>query len=235
MDIIFDTPSHTYTNKITDEKYISVTTLISQFKDPFDKDKWSKIVADKKGTTQDKILGLWETITKNAQERGTKYHKIMEDYIKDGVILEEYKNVITSFAQKIKGINDDDTAVESEKLLYNHNYKIAGTADLVLTNSKGFHIFDFKTNKKINFYNKYNTFFKEPIDHLMQCEYNTYAIQLSMYAFMLEELIQLPCLSLRLFYLREFQDKTFWQEMNTPYMKDSVKNLLDFYKKTLKY
>lgn len=229
MEIVFDSENHSYINSVTKEPYISVTTLISKYKTPFDADAMSKKVAAKQGTTQDKILGLWANITKTAQDRGTNYHKIMENYIKSGVIESGYEVLVESFAKKTKDIIKSDPLVESEKLLYNHDYKIAGTADLIITTKNGFHILDFKTNKRFGFYNNYNTFFIEPLEYLTQCEFTTYSLQLSIYAYLMEQLIGKPCLSLKVFYLREF-DSVFWQEIHTPYMKDTVKKLLDYHK-----
>ena len=229
MEIVFDPENHSYINCQTKEPYISVTTLISKYKTPFNQDEMSKMVAKKRNTTQDKILSLWGTITKTAQDRGTAYHKIMEDFIKTGNIAEGYEVLIESFAKKTKEIIKGKPLVESEKLLHNHDYKIAGTADLIITGKNGFHILDFKTNKRFGFYSTYNTFFIEPLEHLTQCEFTTYALQLSIYAYLMEQILKKPCLSLKVFYLREF-DSVFWQEIHTPYMKDTVKNLLDYHK-----
>ena len=41
MKILFDEPTHTYTNTKTKVNYISVTTLIGNYKNPFDSQYWS--------------------------------------------------------------------------------------------------------------------------------------------------------------------------------------------------
>jgi hypothetical protein len=104
---------------------------------------------------------------------------------------------------------------------------LAGTADLIVENDNIFYVMDFKTNKKFNFINKYNEYFYEPIDYLPQCEFTTYTIQLSIYAYMYELLTGKKCGGLKIFYLREFNDKTFWQEIPCTYMKSTVIDLFN--------
>ena len=58
--IVFNEEKHTYTNSKTDEKYISVTTLLGKYKTPFDKDKHSLRVAEREGVPQEMVLEMWE-------------------------------------------------------------------------------------------------------------------------------------------------------------------------------
>ena len=106
---------------------------------------------------------------------------------------------------------------------------MAGTADLIVENPTNFCIFDFKTNKAFNFSSKYDEYFQSPLDYLAQCEYTTYSLQLSIYAYLQEciyEALGTPkkCNGLKVFYLRDFS-QSFWQEINIPYMKCSVESL----------
>ena len=81
---------------------------------------------------------------------------------------------------------------------------------------------------KFNIISKYNEYLLEPLDHLMNCEYNVYALQVSIYAYMFELLTGKSCQSLRIFYLRDSTGK-YWQEYNVPYMKLEVERLLNHY------
>jgi hypothetical protein len=227
MSVILDHETHTYTNTDTGEKYTSVTTLIGNYKKPFDKDKWSKYVAQRDGLSQKEVLDKWSDITVTAQNRGTNVHLVMENYIKSNKIEKGYEPLVDSFIKKTKGIILPKSKILSEELLYNHEHKLAGTADLIVENDNFFHIMDFKTNKKFNFINKYNDYFYSPIDYLPQCEFTTYSIQMSIYAYMHELLTNKKCSGLTVFYLREFTDKTFWQEIPCSYMKSTVKELLN--------
>jgi ATP-dependent exoDNAse (exonuclease V) beta subunit len=225
MPVILDHDTHVYTNTENGEVYTSVTTLIGKYKKPFDKDKWSKVVAKREGKTQDEILDKWSTITTTAQNRGTNVHLIMENYIKEKKIEKGYEEFVDSFIKKTNGIILPDSNILSEELLYSHDHKLAGTADLIVENKNIFYVMDFKTNKKFNYTNKYNEYFFEPIDYLPQCEFTTYTIQLSIYARMHELLTGKKCAGMKVFYLREFKDKTFWQDIPMIYMKDTVDKL----------
>ena len=49
MKIKFDEAAHTYTHTETGEPFISVTTLLGKYKQPFDRDGHSKRVAEIEG------------------------------------------------------------------------------------------------------------------------------------------------------------------------------------------
>jgi len=225
-DIVLDHSTHTYTNIHNSEKYMSVTTLIGKYKKPFDKDYWSKKIADRDGKDPDQVLKEWASITKTAQNRGTNIHSVMENYLKDQFITEGYEELIKSFDKKCTGVIKSNSNILCERTVYSHEYKLAGTADVIVENKDLFYILDFKTNKKFNFISKYSDYFYEPLDYLQQCEFTTYTIQLSIYAYLHEQLTGKKCAGLKIFYLREFDDKTFWQDIATVYMKSTVLDLL---------
>lgn len=229
MNITFYPDTHEYKNDVTGESYISVTTLISKYKKAFDSDKWSKHVAKRDGKTQAAVLEAWKAIAQKATTKGTNYHKIMENFIKNKVIEPGYEQLIDSFIKKTSQCIKNHSNVQSEKLVFNHEFKIAGTADLIVENPTNFCIFDFKTNKAFNFSSKYDEYFQSPLEYLSQCEFTTYSLQLSIYAYMLEKYLEetgnpKKCMGLKVFYLRDF-GQTFWQEINVPYMKCSVETL----------
>lgn len=80
MHIYFDEESHRYTDDNSND-YISVTTLIENFKKPFDKNYWSKVKARQLHTTQKEILHRWNTITKDSINKGNSKHDYLENSI----------------------------------------------------------------------------------------------------------------------------------------------------------
>jgi ATP-dependent exoDNAse (exonuclease V) beta subunit len=117
--------------------------------------------------------------------------------------------------------------VLSEFKLYDHDYELAGTADLVFCHKNNtFTIGDFKTNKKFNFTSKYNENLLYPIDHLHNCEFNVYALQLSIYAYMYEKLTGNKCRGLVIFYLENGK----WAPVSCNYLKNDVVAILSDYK-----
>ena len=90
MKIKFDEAAHTYTHNDTGEKFISVTTLLGKYKQPFDRDGHSKRVAAREGVSQELVLEMWEEEKNKACKRGTDIHKILEDYISYGDVKDNY-------------------------------------------------------------------------------------------------------------------------------------------------
>jgi hypothetical protein len=56
----FDKATHTYTNVITNEKYISCTTLLGKYVKPFDSDYHAERVAKREGVSKEFILDVWK-------------------------------------------------------------------------------------------------------------------------------------------------------------------------------
>lgn len=224
--IVFDEASHTYTHEKTAEQYISVTTLLGKYKTPFDKDKHSLRVAEREGVPQEMVLEMWQKENKKATDRGTKIHKLMENYVSFGEKTADYDWLYKSYDKVVSYTVDKFKKIYSENLLYNETYKIAGTADLIYDHGDYFTIGDFKTNKRFNFTSSFDDHFKAPIDHLLYCEFNNYALQMSMYAYMYEQSSGKKCKKIVVYYLKE--DK--WVPIHCNYLKSDILNILNHYR-----
>ena len=77
--VVFNQENHSYF--LGDKKLISVTTILSKFKNEFDSDYWSKKIAERENTTQEIILKKWKDKAFKSTEIGTAIHKIFEDYV----------------------------------------------------------------------------------------------------------------------------------------------------------
>lgn len=179
--IKFDPIAHSYKNIFTEEEYTSATTLINKFKKKFDADYHAKRIAEKEGTTVEEVKAKWKEINTTSKTRGSKIHSVIDIYNKTNDITEGYEDMLKSL-QELKLYNIKNS--KCEELVYNHLYRIAGTADVIEDNGSTFNVYDFKTNKKFNLHSNYNSFLLDPISHLGDCEYNVYSLQLSLYAFM---------------------------------------------------
>jgi len=89
-----------------------------------------------------------------------------------------------------------------------------------------FTVGDFKTNKKFNFTSKYCESLLSPVEHLHNCEFNVYALQLSIYAYMYEKLTKKKCRGLVIFYLENGK----WVSVSCNYLKNDVIAILSDYK-----
>jgi hypothetical protein len=177
----FDKVSHSYKNVHTNQEYISATSLINKFKKKFDADFHAKRVADKEGVTPEVIKERWKAINTESKVKGSNTHEAIDAFNKSGIIDKKYEVLLLSL--KALDLYDREKS-KCEELVYNHQYKIAGTADCIEDCGSTFNVYDFKTNKKFNLFSAYNTPLLAPISHLSECEYNIYSLQLSLYAFM---------------------------------------------------
>lgn len=92
--LIFDEPSHKYTDTLGN-KYISTTTILGQYKKAFDKKYWLPKKAKELGISEKRLEAQWQTITDEACTRGTVTHNGIEDGIRG----------ISMFKEAVKHIN----------------------------------------------------------------------------------------------------------------------------------
>jgi hypothetical protein len=97
---------------------------------------------------------------------------------------------------------------------------VAGQVDLPVISR----IIDYKTDKKIEKSNRWQKF-KYPLNHLDQCNYNKYALQLSLYKYMLELAgIVLPESNTIVHF---HKDNPSYVEYELPYLRDEIVAMLN--------
>lgn len=132
---------------------------------------------------KNEYIESWE----NKAVSGSEEHDSRErDIIENGFY---YKNKLYPYLNKnILEITKDDFGVCTEILLWNHDLKLAGLADVVLFNKGKFYILDFKTNKEIKTTGFMGRKLLAPFDNLPDCEFSVYSLQLNIYAHMISDL-----------------------------------------------
>jgi len=227
--IVFDPKLHCYKNEATNDEYISATTLLNKYKKTFDRDNIAKKVAAKENISVESVLSKWEKINSASKTQGTKIHEALELFNKHQTITEEYSDLIENYSN-LGVISEKDDLLVEEKV-YNHNYRVAGTVDIIRNEAKGaFSVFDIKTNKKFNFFNTYNEMLLHPLSHLSNCEYSLYSLQLSLYAYMYQQLTGRRVNTLGIIYC-DVPNKTF-QYYPANFLKTDVINILEHYAKS---
>lgn len=226
MEVKFDEPTHTYRNTETGERYTSATQLISKFKKPFDSQFHAERVAKREGVPVEMVLESWEYEKEKSIVKGKNIHSLLENYVRYGETEKDYTWLYKSFEKQREKLVGKSKKVYAEKLLWNHEYKLAGTCDLLYEHDSNFTILDYKTNKVITAFSKYNEYLLPPVDFLSYCEYNVYALQLSIYAYMFEQLSNKKIRNLHILYLNEDKFISF----NVPYMRQETKLLLEAHK-----
>jgi hypothetical protein len=209
-------------------EYMSVSSILSKIKPKFDLENKALAYALRKKVSVDSVLEKWDEKKKTGLNYGTDIHENVESFFIDGKILNErYKTVMEDIYDKVYregGYN--------ELICFDKKRKICGTSDYVHFRENYFDISDFKTNVKFNFENQYeDKFLLEPVSHLPNSEYFIYALQLSFYAYMIENLTNLKCGFLNIFWLkRQLDTKTIfkakWMKYTVPYLKTEVEDIL---------
>ena len=234
IPIVFTEEDHSYITKIN---YTSVTTLVGMFFPKFDSEKIAPLSAHKHGKTTEEILEEWKTAGEEACALGTKIHETCEDVLLGNSFRntsnneneERMMNVAKIAAKKIKTEFD---ILGVEKLIFNEQLGIAGTIDLLAKSKKSgkVYIFDWKTNKRILKENDFGTKGLGPITHLDDCNYNHYALQLSIYQYILLETGYVSRDTLfdrALLHLTEYEPRSIL----VPYFENETKNIIDIYLK----
>lgn len=221
--IIFDEKEHAYTFRGV--KMSSVTEYLKNFAKEFDTDKHSKSVAEKRGVTQQEILDEWEANKEFALDFGTKIHRYAECIYK-GLPTDEatddkeiaYRSIIDKYVKEHPKLR----LVASELVLCSPIHRLAGTADLLLSDGKGkFFLYDWKTSKEINEFSKFKDRLLKPFEYIDDCNFNKYALQLNLYNYMLNKKGIYPQ---GLYVIHVTKDG--YKEYKVPFMEEEVNALL---------
>lgn len=198
----FTAENHKYTTiDNPEEEWLSVTSLISQFKQGFDAEKMSQKSSKNKkskwyGMTPEDIRAAWKSEANRATTLGTWYHNEREKDLCSFTTIErqdvtvpiykpvEHMGIKYSPDQKI------GDGVYPEHLVYLRSAGICGQSDLVEVIKGEVYITDYKTNKEIKTegftsWDGKTQKMAAPLAHLDDCNYIHYALQLSMYMFMI--------------------------------------------------
>lgn len=189
----FNPSSHTY--NYDNKKLSSVSSVIKKFVEPFDADKIAGFVARKKGVTKEVILQEWENKKNAACSKGNRVHdfgeqignfRAGEDASKNiEIIGDGYEKAVLSFWDSIP---EHIEPFLMELQMFSPDLSIAGTADIILYNTKTgkFVIADYKTNIDL-FKNYRGKKMLPPFQDLLDCPYNKYQLQLSFYQILFEQ------------------------------------------------
>jgi ATP-dependent exoDNAse (exonuclease V) beta subunit len=217
--VIFDPVKHTYQNPETQRYYTSVSSLLSQYKEPFDKDFHAQRKALMTGRSKEDVLNEWQATNKLACDKGQNVHSIIESFIKNNDVQDP--KIISGLKQVFD--KKEYKRILSEEIVYSDNDEIAGTSDLICdVDNDTFDVLDFKTNKKFLFFNKYNKYLKHPLNNLQQCQYNDYSLQLSLYAYLYGNLTNKKVRKICILYY----DGDKFYSFHTPYLFWEISALL---------
>lgn len=188
--IVFNELAHSY--HYNGVKCTSVTQLISNYKKKFETEIIASKYALKNGLSIDEVLTDWDLKRDTANARGTELHKYAElkfackEYdVSEEQLSTDLKSKIDSFYEMSKGRL---IPVASELIVGDSDKSLCGMIDQIFYNvkAKEFQIWDYKTNKEINTHSKYKNKMINGLEHLQECEFNTYSLQLAIYKRIIE-------------------------------------------------
>jgi len=211
--ITFEPISHKYFHKITNEEYISVTTLIHQFVPSFNADKIIDRMQDQSshrckgkdncsktccplskyfGMTREHIKKKWKDDGAISSNLGTELHEYIENHFNNELTEKKDSKEYQLFHKYINDVLDQNPNLipyRTEWIIYDTTYKIAGSIDFVLkdTLDDKLLLIDWKRSKEISFSNNFHEKFLSPLMHLDKCNGNEYRLQLNIYKFIIEQ------------------------------------------------
>ncbi len=185
----FDAENHVYT--LGSRTLTSVTNIVEDCFPKFDADYWAARKAPALGLTPEELKARWEENGRRSRNLGTEMHEKIERYYlghdagDDGDAFTLFRHFAA--AERLY-------PYRTEWRIYMEQYGVAGTLDFLERRPDGtFNIYDWKRSKKliaddgsIELRNRYGKRGFAPVGHLDDCAYHHYALQLSIYRFILE-------------------------------------------------
>lgn len=226
----FDAPSHTYLYNGRELK--SVTTLIEEQFPVFDAESAAVRVALREGVSPDEILARWQRDAEQARQLGTVMHDSIERYY----LGERKLSADEPDAMRLFSLFADTnrlTPYRTEWRIYHEELGVAGTLDfLEITPNGALVIWDWKRSRKlveaatgrIIADSRYRVNGLFPVNHLPDTPYWHYALQVSVYRYILEECYDLKISALRLGVFHPAYSVPW--VITLPYLRNEVENIL---------
>ena len=221
--------THTYSTD-TCHNFRNVTTVS---KKPFKGFNANKVAMRCSQSRNPKYIGKSATTIKkgweNARKNGTLLHHAIELGLNDGYATVD-ESIESEFDFFISWMNNKENVgwepYRTEWRIFDEELKVAGTLDALFVDSEGkFHLCDWKRCKAIHKHAYKNSrSVVEGFTHLIDCNFNHYAIQLNIYKYILERCYGVKVSTMRIVNLHPaFKN---YQEFLVPEMSQEVQCLL---------
>lgn len=214
--------------KINDIPAPSVSTIIAKFFPEFDSVKWSEIKSPELGMTASEVQIMWADKGSKAATDGHFLHEQIENfYLKKGHDRPEGFHLFDKFHNDHIGLKP----YRSEWRIFDEEFHIAGTVDLIAKTPEGYEMYDWKRSKKV-----VNPVTGEPIklnkwqsgigelNVIADTSYNRYCLQQSLYKYILEKNYGIQVAKMYLVVL--YPEYERYYKVSVPYLKDQVKFIL---------
>ena len=211
--------------------------------------------------TPDEIIAIWDRENKRSTDLGSWYHDQRENDVLDcntlnidGTDLPIFRSEYVD-GKKVSPAQELTDGVYPEHLMYLDSCGVCGQSDLVKVQDGFVSILDYKTCKKIDTESVKGKGGRKikmlpPVSHLDDCNLNHYALQLSMYMYMvlkhnptlkpgkltiqhvLFDVAQEDKFGYPIMRLNEFGEPTVKEiiNYNCPYLKNEIDNIIKYMK-----
>ena len=197
IEIRFEEDTHGYSSIIDGKEitYISGTTFVSRFFEPFDPTGIiTRKCAQKRGLTVEALKQQWRDKASRSCAYGTKIHECCEDTLLERPLRNTAADrreelAIRNAVATSNRVRDRAEILGIEKIIFDENLRIAGTIDLLIRSRKDGRIWicDWKTNEKLSRENPYNKFGLPPIENVPDTSIGHYSLQLNLYEHILKK------------------------------------------------
>jgi hypothetical protein len=239
----YDEP-HTYF--VGDKQLVSTTTFIAKFKKKFDSETKAEEFAERKGLNPEDVLDEWDFKRDFSCLKGTLIHKYAEDYYNNkifpyrsepfikmfgvDIMKPKFDKLVTLFHKFYNDSKENLIPIKSEWIIGDVELGISGCVDQLFYNKKSglLEIWDYKSNKKISTQSAYKNRFKHPIEHLDECEINSYSLQLSLYKYIIERNTNLKIGNCYLVWL--FEDNDNYKIYKTFNYREEIESMIKYAK-----
>ena len=223
---------------------VSVTRLIEEYANEFDRDGIAEKVAIRDNKSVSEVLEEWDYKNKFACEKGSTCHEYAqglwsgEEYnelLFDGSI--EYLKAINIIQKQARDFKEDYKDIyehiKDEQVVGSPEYDIASAVDHLFYNklTGEVDLIDYKTNSILKGYNdeiknrRYTKKMKIPLSHLNDDSITHYYIQLSIYKYLIEKYTNIKIANLVIVYMSENIEN--YEIIEVPYLKDEVEKILE--------
>lgn len=216
----FDAASHTYT--LNGTVFKSVTTVVEECFEQFDADYWAQKKAPSMGMSPEEVKAMWERNGEKARNLGTQMHeKIERFYLGLPNDSDPTYNLFLQFTKQYHL-----TPYRTEWAIFDEDSRVAGTLDFLNYSVGVFTIFDWKRSNKIISCGvpvKMSQWGKRafgPIAHVHDTTYWHYALQVSIYRYILEKNYGIHVTTCKLAVFHPDYNRPYVIEV--PYMRDEV-------------
>ena len=223
---------------------VSVTRLIEEYANEFDRDGIAEKVAKRDNKTIEKVLEEWEYKNKFACAKGSNCHTYAQSiwsdepyYLQDFDGSQHFKDTCLKIFEQADRFHSDYKDIyehlKDEQVVGSAEYDIASAVDHLFYNklTGEVDLIDYKTNSILKGYNdeiknrRYTKKMKIPLHKIDDDAIHHYYIQLSIYKYLIEKYTNIKITNLVIVYMSENIEN--YEIIDIPYLKEEVEKILE--------